>query len=181
MSPEQVQGYEIDGRSDLFSLGVCMYQALTGKLPFFAPSPLDLATALITQEAKLPSLIRPEWSPHPLLEALCLKALQKDPEDRFASAEELAQALEALRDQPSTAWDDTENASSLDLAAPIGEEEETNLESTTTQPMAAAHRPKPRLRRLFVVGAALIGFLITTTAMEWCAQGPGSAVHVKGD
>ena len=103
MSPEQVQGFDLDGRSDLFALGVCMYQALTGKLPFIAPTPLELATALVTEDPVHPSEARPEWSPDPLLSEVCLRALAKKPEDRYGSALAVIDALAPMRSDSSRA------------------------------------------------------------------------------
>ncbi len=101
MSPEQVQGFDLDGRSDLFALGVCLYQALTGKLPFKAPTPLELATALVTEDPVPPAEARPEWKPDPILSEVCMRALEKKPEDRFPTAMGMLDALAPVRSESS--------------------------------------------------------------------------------
>ncbi|MCA9541717.1 MAG: serine/threonine protein kinase, partial [Myxococcales bacterium] len=103
MSPEQVQGFELDNRSDLFSLGIILYQTLTGQLPFFADSAVEVATKIVIEEPKPPSQVRPDWSYPPELEAVVLRLLAKKKESRFSNAIEVRDALEAclrtLRDR----------------------------------------------------------------------------------
>lgn len=93
MSPEQITGRtEVDHRSDVYSLGVLFFQLLTGSLPFTG----DLKTVLDSVCNKPPP--RPSSACSGLnrtLELICLKALEKQPDDRFASAEAMAQALES--------------------------------------------------------------------------------------
>ena len=95
MSPEQVQGFELDPRSDLFSLGIILYQAITGKLPFFAESAVEVATKIVIDQPQTPSSIRPEWAYPTELEAVVLKLLSKNKEDRYPDAMAVKDALEA--------------------------------------------------------------------------------------
>ncbi len=98
MSPEQVQGFELDNRSDLFSLGIILYQTLTGQLPFFADSAVEVATKIVIEQPAPPSQVRPDWSYPPELEAIALKLLSKKKEDRYAHALDVKDALdECLR------------------------------------------------------------------------------------
>lgn len=98
MSPEQVQGFELDNRSDLFSLGIILYQAITGKLPFYAESAVEVATKIVIDDPEPPSVVRPEWSYPRELEAVVLKLLQKNKEDRYPNAIAVKDALEACLD-----------------------------------------------------------------------------------
>jgi len=90
MSPEQARGQDIDGRSDLYSLGVVCYELLTGDLPFRGADALSTAIAHIEQPVpRLPPLKR-AWQP------LVDKALAKSPDARFQNAEEMIAALDAV-------------------------------------------------------------------------------------
>ncbi len=95
MSPEQVQGFPLDNRSDLFSLGIILYQTITGNLPFHAESAVEVATKIVIEEPIPPSKARPEWSYPAELEAITLKLLKKRPEDRYRNAMDVKTALEA--------------------------------------------------------------------------------------
>jgi serine/threonine-protein kinase len=95
MSPEQVQGFPLDSRSDLFSLGIILYQTITGNLPFHAESAVEVATKIVIEEPVPPSKARPEWSYPQELEAITLKLLKKKPDDRYKNAMDVKQALEA--------------------------------------------------------------------------------------
>ncbi len=89
MSPEQALGRPVDARTDIFSLGVLLYQAATGRLPFYGQSPTETIMQIARDEPPpLRGLVTPG------LEAIILRCLQKNPEDRFANARELGGALE---------------------------------------------------------------------------------------
>lgn len=105
MSPEQVQGFPLDNRSDLFSLGIILYQTLTGQLPFFAESAVEVATKIVIDEPVPPSKARPDWSYPAELETVVLKLLAKKKEERYSNAmdvrddlKEVLATLESRRD-----------------------------------------------------------------------------------
>ncbi len=94
MSPEQAAGdREIDGRSDIYSLGVVAYQMLAGELPFQAPTVPGILMKHITERAPLVTDRRPEVPED--LAACVMRSLEKDPEDRWPTADALRRALEA--------------------------------------------------------------------------------------
>ena len=101
MSPEQVLGRTVTPISDLFSLGCVMYFMLTCRLPFQGQSMVDMATAILTTNPQPPSKARIDTYVDPTLEKICMKALSKEPEDRYQSAVEMVHALEdAYRNMP---------------------------------------------------------------------------------
>jgi serine/threonine-protein kinase len=91
MSPEQALGKALDLRSDIYSVGVIMYEVFTGKVPFEAESFMGILTKHITNEPKRPTEVAPTVPPE--MEAVILKAMAKDPAQRYANMEELAHDL----------------------------------------------------------------------------------------
>ena len=92
MSPEQVMGQPgLDARSDLYAVGVLLYQALTGKLPFDASNDIDIMTAQVRSDPAAPSNVNPVLSSE--LDRVVLTALKKNRAQRFASAKEFRDAL----------------------------------------------------------------------------------------
>jgi len=83
MSPEQAQGQKVDARTDIYSLGVILYEMVTGRVPYEAETPLAVILKHINEPLPLPSVVYPGISP--AVERVILKALAKNPEDRFAS------------------------------------------------------------------------------------------------
>ncbi len=93
LSPEQAQGHAVGGRSDLYSIGIILYELLTGGVPFEADAAVTIALKQVSEQPVPPSEINPEVTPE--LEAVVMRALEKDPNDRFADADEFIAALEA--------------------------------------------------------------------------------------
>jgi serine/threonine protein kinase len=83
MSPEQAQGLKLDQRSDIYSLGIVLYEMLTGKVPYEAETPMAVIMKQIAEPLPPPSQARPGL--HPLLEAVVQKALAKKPAERYTS------------------------------------------------------------------------------------------------
>ena len=98
LSPEQAQGHPVDARSDLYSIGVVLYELLTGRVPFDAESAVTIALKQVSEEPVPPSHYNPAVSDQ--LEDVVMRALQKDPAYRFADAEEFIVALEQARGIP---------------------------------------------------------------------------------
>lgn len=96
MSPEQLQGGEVDRRSDIFSFGVVLYEMLTGHRPFNAANPASVVAAILTSQPSSLSSLDP-LSP-PALDRILSRCLAKDPEARWQSARDLAVALEWVSD-----------------------------------------------------------------------------------
>src|SRR5215207_5266513 len=97
LSPEQAQGHAVTATSDIYSIGVMLYEMLAGRLPFEG----DSAVAIALKHLSEPPAPISQWRPdvHPALEAVVMAALAKDPSQRWQSAEDLAAGLEAARTQ----------------------------------------------------------------------------------
>jgi beta-lactam-binding protein with PASTA domain/predicted Ser/Thr protein kinase len=93
LSPEQAQGHAVTARSDLYSIGIILYELLTGRVPFEADSAVTIALKQVNEAPLPPTRLNAVVTPE--LEAVVLRALAKDPKDRFADADEFIAALDA--------------------------------------------------------------------------------------
>ncbi|WP_328439660.1 Stk1 family PASTA domain-containing Ser/Thr kinase [Streptomyces sp. NBC_00444] len=96
LSPEQAKGEQVDARSDLYSTGCLLYELLTVRPPFVGDSPVAVAYQHVREEPQAPSVFDPEITPE--MDAIVLKALTKDPDYRYQSADEMRADIEACLD-----------------------------------------------------------------------------------
>jgi eukaryotic-like serine/threonine-protein kinase len=94
LSPEQARGGEVDPRSDLYSLGIVLYELLTGKTPFDGETPVEIAMKHLSATPKPPSKLRPDVPRE--LDMVVMRALAKNPDDRYQSADEMEADLERV-------------------------------------------------------------------------------------
>jgi eukaryotic-like serine/threonine-protein kinase len=138
LSPEQARGAPVDQTSDLYSVGVVLYEMLTGQVPFTGDTPLEIAMKHLSEVPKPPSELRPEV-PHDL-DSVVLRALAKDPSERYQGADEmdadLARVLDGLPVDPETETAATAVLSGSGVLA-------TAPTSVLTKPTVAAPRTVP--------------------------------------
>lgn len=103
ISPEQAKGGRVDARSDLYSLGVVMYEMMTGRPPYDGESPVSVAIQHINGTPPMPSMLNPNIPGG--LEQIIMKAMEKDPAKRYANATEMLYDLEEFRKNPSILFD----------------------------------------------------------------------------
>ena len=96
LSPEQAQGYTVSGASDLYSIGVILYELLTGVVPFEGDTAVAIAFKQVSATPRAPSELNPALPPS--LDAVVLRALAKEPGERYADADELIAALQRERE-----------------------------------------------------------------------------------
>jgi serine/threonine-protein kinase len=150
LSPEQAQGFEVTAVSDLYSIGVMLYEALTRRVPFEADSAVAIAMKQVSQAPQRPSSINPQVSP--ALDAVVMRALEKEPGQRFQSADAFIAALDAALKDPGGGAENTAAFAPLPPIVAVPEE-----------PVAEGVDPDEGRRRriwILVAVAVLIGLLI---------------------
>jgi len=153
VSPEQAQGRPLAATSDLYSLGVVLYELTTGELPFNGDSPVAVALKQVNEEPVPPRAIDPDLPPS--LEAVILRAMQKNPQDRYASAEEMRREL-------------TRVASGRMVEAPIamgGSADETSVMPAVSS--SSRVRAVPRKKNPWPWIALVAGLLLVGIGAAW--------------
>lgn len=159
MSPEQATGRDVDGRSDLYSLGCAMYHLVSGKVPFPGDSPIERLGKRIGGRP-VPILdVRPDV-PGPLVKVL-EKLLASRPEDRYQSAEEASKALQALVRKPKPA----DAPKAAPAIAPPAQPEVVEVEVEVEPEYPGWFRPLARLAERSPVGALLACIGVVTIAL----------------
>jgi serine/threonine-protein kinase len=161
LSPEQARGSPVDQTSDLYSVGVVLYELLTGKVPFTGDSPVEIAMKHISATPEPPSTLRPEIPAE--LDKIVLRALAKSPQQRYKNAEEMDRDLARVA-QGASVSRETEEAATQILTRP------TTVAAPPPQPREVFYEyEEPRRGRpfwpwllvlLLLIGAALMGFFV---------------------
>src|SRR3989449_4771366 len=117
LSPEQARGSPVDQTSDLYAVGVVLYEMLTGQVPFTGDTPLEIAMKHLSEVPKPPSELRPDVPDD--LDLVVLRALAKDPEDRYQTAEEMNADLARIQRGLSVSSETTDAATAVLAGAGI--------------------------------------------------------------
>jgi serine/threonine-protein kinase len=135
LSPEQAKGGEVDPRSDLYSLGVVLYELLTGKTPFDGETPVEIAMKHLSTAPKPPSKLRPDIPRE--LDMVVLRALAKNPDERYQSADEMEADLERVARGASVAAATVDTATQV-LRRPAPAVAESSTAATMIAPPASS-------------------------------------------
>ncbi len=156
ISPEQASGKGIDQRSDLYSVGVLMYEMATGTLPFNADTPVSVALMQVNEKPKAPTEIKPDIPRG--LEQIILGAMEKNPDRRFQSAEQMLKYVDRLRSNPAYIFKTREPSPASGENAPALADNDMKRKSRKKN-----RRPQSRSMFPIILGVA-IAFGIVTIA-----------------
>ena len=177
-SPEQafgMRGSDLDGRTDLYSLGLMLYEMLTGRLPFAADTPVALLVQRLQVQPLPPDRLRPDLRISSEVSRLVVKAIEKERENRYRSAEEMQQAITGLLDSWRAERDRDEAATTRRTA----EREQPKPDTKKKQERAARLTPRtdrgdttrirderrPRRRTYRIVGLAVASLALVAAGL----------------
>jgi eukaryotic-like serine/threonine-protein kinase len=173
LSPEQARGGVIDHRSDLYSVGVVLYELLTGTVPFTGDTPVEIAMKHLSQVPEPPSAKRPDLPR--ALDQVVLRALAKDPDERYGSAEEMDAELARVAEGLPVTQETAEAATAVLSGAGVTDTAQTAIarapvaqRTYPTRPPGYYYEPPRKRRRpfwpwllatLLVIAATVAGFV----------------------
>ncbi len=141
ISPEQAKGELTDEKADIYSVGIMLYEMLTGKLPFDADNAVSVALMQVNNEAELPRTINPRIPVG--FEQITMKAMQKSTRERYQSAAEVLMDLEELKRNPNVKFDYQSYSADLDATRPIGKIQEKTRTIPVVKTSTAEMNAKP--------------------------------------
>ena len=176
ISPEQAKGSVMDAKTDIYSVGVVLYEMLTGKLPFQSENAVSVALMQLQNEPEKPRNINPAIPVG--LEQIVMRAMQKNPNDRYQSASEMLMDIDEYKKNPNIKFDysyyvDTEPTRFIPSAAEIAREYQNQPKRPAPQPTQPPRAVRPardegkstRARTLAILGGLLAALIIFAAVM----------------
>ena len=181
ISPEQARGGRVDNRSDIYSLGIVMYEMMTGRPPYDGESPVAVAIQHINGKSPMPSTLNPNIPGG--LEQIIVRAMNQDPDKRYPTATAMLYDMDEFRKDPTILFDYNNTSTNLDDAMLIQSAAQagaTAAPKTTAERVSAkkgeaipaprnAAPPKPRRRREEVIEEEERGGKAATVAVVLCS------------
>ena len=167
LSPEQARGAPVDQTSDLYSTGIVLYELLTGSVPFNGETPVEIAMKHLSQVPAAPSTHRPEIPRD--LDYVALRALAKDPADRYHSAEEMDSDLERIARGIGVSAETAEAATTVLAQTDVGDAA-TSIGSATYTPGRYYEYDEPARRRQiwpWLLGTLLVALALVGGWFAW--------------
>ena len=188
LSPEQARGAAVDQRSDLYSIGVVLYEMLTGHVPFTGDTPVEIAMRHLSDPPRPPSTLRPEIPPD--LDMIVLRALAKNPDDRFQTADEMDAELARVADGGSVTAITADAATAVLSGASLADAAPTTIAvPPRRRPSTYRYQEPPRRRRpvwpwllaiLGVAAALTAGWFAYDRIQDELSAGPVAVPFVEG-
>jgi TolB-like protein/Flp pilus assembly protein TadD len=149
MAPEQIQGGEVDARSDIFSYGIVLFEMLTGKTPFRGEHDAAMMYSIVNEEPETIAKYKPDISPE--VERIVKRALEKDPDDRYQSAADMVSEIRLIQKQSSRV------TRTISHAVPAGIQ--SRIETAGAGAQAEVHKSSSSKKMYISIGLAVIVFL----------------------
>ena len=184
MSPEQIRGEEVDARSDIYSFGALMFQVLTGQFLYTGTTAVGVLTKHLTADPDPPShRVGLKAGIPPAVDQLCLKALRRDPDARWQSAQELGEAIEEIYRETVT---ETTGPRSMSRSLRGGTllfdaHDDAGSDVRLRRSDIDAFEASIRRRRVFVWLAMLLFTLAGAGAIAWYAMRPPGALRAENE
>ena len=174
MSPEQVQGHETDHRSDIFSLGVLLFEMMTGQLPFKGMHETAVSYEIVNVDSPPMSSIKQAIPPE--LDAVVLDCLEKDPKERTQAASQVALELKRFRRESSR-----QRASRITAARPISSSSAvTSLEAYPIEEAGVREGPRKTRIPFLLIGSIIFALLLGFAAAYFLFPSSGGGLTIQG-